>query len=35
MSLGELWDCQLGSFTAGKDSGGGGNGLFMGELGLQ
>ncbi|GJS09160.1 phospholipase-like protein [Tanacetum coccineum] len=33
--LGELWDCQLGNFTAGKDSGGGGNGLFMGELGLQ
>ncbi|GKA48797.1 ribonuclease H-like domain-containing protein [Tanacetum coccineum] len=33
--LGELWDCQLGNFTAGKGSGGGGNGLFMGELGLQ
>ncbi|GJW96397.1 hypothetical protein Tco_0178205 [Tanacetum coccineum] len=29
ISLGELWDCQLGSFTAGKDSGGGGNGLSM------
>ncbi|GJW29396.1 hypothetical protein Tco_0046271 [Tanacetum coccineum] len=33
--LGELWDCQLGNFTAGKDSGGGGRGLTMGELGLQ
>ncbi|GKD81343.1 hypothetical protein Tco_1348182, partial [Tanacetum coccineum] len=25
--LGELWDCQLGSLTAGKGSGGGGRGL--------
>ncbi|GKE88661.1 hypothetical protein Tco_1566136, partial [Tanacetum coccineum] len=33
--LGELWDCQLGNLTAGKGSGGGGEGLFMGELGLQ
>ncbi|GKG09835.1 hypothetical protein Tco_0338581, partial [Tanacetum coccineum] len=29
MSLGELWDCQLGNPTAGKSSGGGGEGLFM------
>ncbi|GJX52785.1 hypothetical protein Tco_0281154, partial [Tanacetum coccineum] len=34
ISLGELWDCQLGSFTAGKDSGGGGKGLSMGEIGV-
>ncbi|GJZ22987.1 hypothetical protein Tco_0560026 [Tanacetum coccineum] len=24
IKLGELWDCQLGNLTAGKDSGGGG-----------
>ncbi|GJX08622.1 hypothetical protein Tco_0196554, partial [Tanacetum coccineum] len=35
LSLGELWDCQLGNLTAGKGSGGGGRGLSMGELGLQ
>ncbi|GJX45327.1 hypothetical protein Tco_0262003 [Tanacetum coccineum] len=28
-------DCQHGTFVAGKDSGGGGKGLTMGELGLQ
>ncbi|GJU83135.1 hypothetical protein Tco_1285500 [Tanacetum coccineum] len=35
MSLGELWDCQLGNLTAGKSSGGGGNGLSMVELGCR
>ncbi|GJS69731.1 hypothetical protein Tco_0702572 [Tanacetum coccineum] len=30
--LGELWDCQLGNFTAGKDSGRGGKGLKLFEV---
>ncbi|GKC22089.1 hypothetical protein Tco_1024239, partial [Tanacetum coccineum] len=34
IKLGELWDCQLGNLTAGKDSGGGGKGLSMGWFGL-
>ncbi|GJX75326.1 retrovirus-related pol polyprotein from transposon TNT 1-94 [Tanacetum coccineum] len=33
--LGELWDCQLGNFTAGKDSGWGENDYPRGCLGLQ
>ncbi|GKD04380.1 hypothetical protein Tco_1179354 [Tanacetum coccineum] len=35
IKLGELWDCQLGNLTAGKDSGGGGKGLSIGWFGLQ
>ncbi|GKG17579.1 hypothetical protein Tco_0362536, partial [Tanacetum coccineum] len=30
IKLGELWDCQLGNLTAGKDSGEEGGGLSMG-----
>ncbi|GKC43363.1 hypothetical protein Tco_1061085 [Tanacetum coccineum] len=33
--LWEMWDCQLGSLTAGKVYGGGGNGLSMVELGCR